>query len=527
MEDKSMHANLWQWALGLTVVVVYGFQRFDSPQHMRATTTFYGYVFAKIFYVGSVVFLFFLVAGALTDPSGVYLLLSGGTLPDGVDKNVEKLPGPLLSALFLTTLLPSLPVLKTVDEWLKFQFQRFGNIPFEVRQLSRRLDEAAFRIPESLQAKVEEEMGAWSETDLTATLRPNDIRTRMPRIAALVLTAKKWGDSPRFGRFVEANKSAELEIVYRYEQIRSSLVDLWLAARKAGEPAKSVMQAVERQLRGDTLKLEKLLNDFVSSGILQGTISKASRSALIREIGFVEVQEEGRIPLRMDQIAGFAIAIFLAMSAISLMFAKWVNDSDFDRTFLIVVMVSLIYIVAIVVAVYPKSIWAEANVSADGARPYFAYLASAFLSAGLAFAIALTFKYIFIFDFNFVASLEESMNKWPWLIMSGGAAFIVAWSADDYVQNPADAPAHIRVYEAIGVAVALVLLQWFVQSLLESVATDATLAREAAHTPRRLFTAAGVGLFIGYAVPHACRTLLARGRGGRLASSINDRAQTA
>ena len=192
-----MNGTLWQWAMGLLVVVIYGAQRFDSPEHLRATTTFFRYFFAKLFYVASVVFLFVLIAGALTDPASVYLLLSGGTLPDGVAKDVHKLPGPLLSALFLTALLPSLPVLKTVDAWLKFQFQRFGNIPFEIRHLSRRLGASSFKAPPLLQHALEEQVGAWSDAELASTLRPNDVRTRMPRIASLVLTVRQWADAPR------------------------------------------------------------------------------------------------------------------------------------------------------------------------------------------------------------------------------------------------------------------------------------------------------------------------------------------
>lgn len=502
-----MDGTLWQWILGLAVVIVYGAQRFDSPVHLRATTTFARYMAAKLFYVASVVFLFVLLAGVLTDPQSVILLLGGGTVPGDVTKETSSMPGPLLSALFLTALLPSLPVLKNIDLWMKMQFQQLGNIPFEIRQLSGRLNQSAFKVPASQQHELEEELAAWSngDADIAATLSPNDIRARMTRLASMVLTVRKWKDEPRYGQYVEEHKNTEQEINRLYGGIKTALVGVWMAARKAGESAKNVVEVAERQLRDEITLLQKLLNDFISGGILQCERSKSSRAMSIRAVGFIDV-EEGRAPLRVDQIAGMAIAIFLSMAAVALLCANWFGDADFGRTFGIIVMVSMIYVVAIIVAIYPKSVWREADIRALGHRPYAAYLATVVIAVVLAFFIALAFKYVFFFDLNFVASLEDSLKRWPWLVMSGGAAFVVAWAADDFAIDPKSAPKLIRVYEAVGVAAVFVLLQWFVQSLLVSEAgTVGEQLQHADRFPRRLLTAGMVGLVIGYGVPHMCR----------------------
>ena len=103
---------LAQWIFGGAVVVLYARDRFNSPQLIRAMTTFWRYWLAWFGYIVAMLALFVLLGGGMTtvDP-GNFLRLFGVT-----DANVDgTLPGPLLSAMLLTSFLPiSLPSEKSI-----------------------------------------------------------------------------------------------------------------------------------------------------------------------------------------------------------------------------------------------------------------------------------------------------------------------------------------------------------------------------------------------------------------------------
>ena len=131
---KIDHALIVQWIFGMVVVVMYARDRFESPAPLRCTTTFLHYWAARIGYMLTLFAIFLILGGAVTavDPKWILTVLNVGDFV----KDAGALPGPLLSALLLTSLLPHFPYLSKIDDIVKRWFQRVGNIPSEVRRLS-------------------------------------------------------------------------------------------------------------------------------------------------------------------------------------------------------------------------------------------------------------------------------------------------------------------------------------------------------------------------------------------------------
>src|SRR5215467_10327239 len=100
-----------QWAFGAFIVIFHAHDRFKIPRPMRATTTFWRYWSAWCGYLVATTGVFMLLGGAFGafDPKTLLDLLGVEGL------SFDQLPGPLLSALLLTSLLPHAPVLGKID----------------------------------------------------------------------------------------------------------------------------------------------------------------------------------------------------------------------------------------------------------------------------------------------------------------------------------------------------------------------------------------------------------------------------
>src|SRR4051794_30097128 len=104
-----------QWIIGAIVVLFYARDRFRQPSPVRATTTFLRYWAASVGYAVAMLMLFVFVGGGFTAVDLRALAPLFGQIPD----DMASLPGPLLSALALTSLLPHFPLLATFDQRIK------------------------------------------------------------------------------------------------------------------------------------------------------------------------------------------------------------------------------------------------------------------------------------------------------------------------------------------------------------------------------------------------------------------------
>jgi hypothetical protein len=141
--------NLPQVFAGL-VVAVYAWRRYGTPTNNRSSTTrlqFYSTCWA---YVLCALTIYLALTSLLKNPDATKFLTFGVQVPEGA----TSLSTPFAAALFLTTLLPSIPFLCGIDTALLRFFQRLGSIPIEVRRLRHDLKDMGYTPTQKTEALV-------------------------------------------------------------------------------------------------------------------------------------------------------------------------------------------------------------------------------------------------------------------------------------------------------------------------------------------------------------------------------------
>src|SRR5690349_6218339 len=126
------------------LVALYAWKRYGTPGSNRSSTTRAQFYFTCCAYVLCALSLFVVLSSLLGQPDAKALVTFGAQLPD----EASKLSAPFLSALFLTTLLPSIPFISEIDSALLSFFQHLGSIPIEVRRLRRDLKQIDYKPPQ-------------------------------------------------------------------------------------------------------------------------------------------------------------------------------------------------------------------------------------------------------------------------------------------------------------------------------------------------------------------------------------------
>jgi len=506
------HGILLQWAFGAVVVVLYARDRFDSPQSNRATTTLTRYWIARLGYIAAMLALFLVLGGALGDLN-LRLLWDFLQVPMSI-KNAERMPGPLVAALLLTSMLPSFPFLTRIDEMVKKWFQRVGNIPFEARLLSGQLQTAKFQLSAEMQERIAPQLADLGVDAAWLADGPSTVRHRWTRAAVLWTLVQDWTKTRGYSRFVTQRQARFDDIRVRLESLGPVLDEASLRQLESPAEVRSA-KALQRKVRKDVDQLHEDICDFISRGVLDREWNLTQRNAALARLGFSGLPD-ARGSLSLNEVALVAGLIFLAMVLTALIARRYFDPSPLQPNLRVLIMVPIIYAVAIVAALYPKSVWAFADITRVGHRPYAAYLLSGLMAAGAAFMISLLFRYLFEDAGNLFVALSEpgrfdtsvakTVERWPWLLMTLLNTVAIAFAADNWATRPDAALKKLRIREAISLAACFAVFQWIVVQLLAQATTVGSRWFDA--EIRLVVTAAIIGTCVGYFVPHLYRKRL-------------------
>ena len=503
-------ALMVQWFFGGLVVVFYAVHRFNEPRQdprpARSTTTFWRYWSACGGYVVAMLGLFIVLGGGIgaIDPRILMPLID----PSPVPADARALPGPLLSALLLTSLLPHFPGLGKIDASVKRWFQDVGNIPWEVRELSRFLRDSEYAPgPEAL-AQVRGELRSLDVDEAWLREPADTIKHRWARSVALYGHVRRWEASHAFGRYVDQHRTTLPEIRERIDTL-SEFLDAQTLSELDGDSESRLVAHSRKVFDSELSALQDSLCNFISGGVLEGAWNHTRRRDALAQLGFSGLPAT-RGPLTSHDVVLVAGLVFLAMLFVPLMMRRFIDPLPLPQNLRILVTVPIVYAIAIVAAIYPKSVWPFAARHPGGERPFAAYAVSGVIAAAASFVVSLVFRFVFDKSGNIFQSLSTpgafqeawatSLDRWPWLLMTFFITVAVAWTADD--REPADPAGRLRLraVEAVSMAVALGLLQWSVLQLLAGVSPEMA-ARLSDAAPRMVGTAVAVGACIGWLVP--------------------------
>ncbi|MED5621358.1 hypothetical protein [Ideonella sp. BN130291] len=506
------HTLLLQWLFGAVVVGLYARDRFDSPLAARCTTTFTRYWVARLGYIGSMLAIFLVLGGAVTDLDlkPLWQLLD----LDAVAKDSAALPGPLLSALVLTSLLPHFPYLSKIDDSVKLWFQRVGNIPFEVRELSGQMRNAEFRPSPDTLARLRARLEELGIDERLLEAPRGSFRLRWGQAAVLFASVQAWSGSRGYLRYVDSQHARLAELSARFESL-ASLLDRRTLNELDHSGESSLADPFRRKLRRDIDEVHQAVCDFASGGVLHTEWGPRGRYAALATLGFVGL-ERPRHALGSHELVLVGGLIFFAMMFGTLIARRFVDPEPLNNGLRVTVMVTLIYVIAIVLAIYPKAVWPFADIRAAGRRPVAAYAVSGVAAAGAALVVSLLFRFVLDEPGNLLHMLSTpgrfsnawftTLQRWPWLLMTLFATIAIAWAADDHLLASTPVPRWLRHAEAAGMATVFALLQWMVVELMVSGASQAQHDEWMRRLPQMVLTSVTIGLCIGFLVPHLYRS---------------------
>lgn len=493
-----------QWLFGSAGVLFYAVDRFEKPVPARGTTTFMRYWMARTGYVASMFLLYLLLAGAFTDVEPIVRMLTGSTEQE-IGADLKELPGPLFAALLLTSLLPHIPYLKRIDELVKQWFQRLGNIPLEVRALSGQLQHTRVTVPAELMTKLRDTLDELGVQEEWLCTRENTFKHKWARVAALYASVKLWNATPAYMRYMAEHRSEFDDIVKRMH-----------AVREVDENALAVLnedkgsQPWRKRLSEELGQLHQALCDFIAGGLLHGGRSTRQRYLLLAALGF-ETAPKPMQRLTAHDVFLVGGVIFLTMLFLTLVLNQNLRSTDLAANINLraLFMVPVIYCVAIVAAIYPKSFWPVADIHTVGYRPVMGYVLSGLLAVAAAFVIQLLFRYVqgglatMIGPGGFMKAFRTNLDRWPWLLMNFLMTIAIAWAADNHALSKEKEPPWLRMSETLGLAAVCGVLQWVTLQLL--LAFSSNPGRWDGRIEQMILTSTLVGAIIGFFVPHYYR----------------------
>ena len=519
------------YAFGGLCVALYAFDRFGNPPIWRTTTTSTLYWSASIGYVTAAVAAFYLLAKLIeTNPKalGAFLFYeaSVGGSPGAADESPElpsELPAPLISALFLTILLPRIPYLSKLDAFIQKAFREFGAIPRKSRELSRMLRRADYATPERMIPRIKravreqglsfDRLDAAPKGTLEARwLKAVALFALIEEAAEVEEEAGAEAETPpqdeRRGRsaFTRHREDQYAEIRSAYTRLSEIAPLVLCPAQPSNDPAEashaigSVGQGFERDLRG----LLREMSHLISCGVLS---TQLGASGVYRELarwGFKAIaQQKGLISA--NEFVGIVVTLFVYLLLAFRLTRP--QQADIWQSCASALTIALSTTAAGVWAIGLKTRFPDfaARSSADllGGRKVIAYLASG--------ALAVLTWLALIYIRRMLETGEDALlilgylgKVAPYSIVLFCTAFAVSWMADESWEQWRVSPLLVSILEGVTLAAVVVVAAHL--ALGEILASNPEALRNRSIAPGFLLMVnGGIGFIIGFLIPSLYR----------------------
>ncbi len=509
------------------LVAIYGWTRFNTPKTNRASTTLAQFYLTGFAYVASCLVLYLLVSRLIADNPQTLRFLG---FDAGAQSDVANLSAPLLAALLMTTLLPSVPVLQRIDVWLLEFFQRLGSIPQEVMRLSTQIFGAGLAVlprdQDAYRAALDDLAGFPEELRPEFLFEPTEkIRFRFTRIVVMFLILKRWQASRRYGPFFadyadEFRALCDRFTTFLDEAKRFFPILKIMISVPAGDPIDPSLAECRRSFKARMEEINRESCDFMARALL--ICERGSKNVFDRlhDVGFVIATERSAV-LDINRFVSIISCIFFVFLGGGALLGSFLHQQmPIQRLIGISLMLATTYGAAVACAIIPKQLWSLADIREVGHRPAIGYVASGVFALLAAGGISLLFN--IILEWDVMRGFQHFFMSYPWLSMSFLAACFLAFLCDDRATQAAPEPVWLRWLEAGGMAVVLMAGGMLVRQWLSQI-PDLPPAR--IPDPRFLLPIeCALGLLLGGTVPYwyrrtALRPLQAANGDGALPST--------
>lgn len=482
--------SLIEWSVGGVFVAVNAYRRYNTPSSNRASTTFQNFSLYFFFYLLAVLTLY-IFFGAVLDSSpetiGWLYALSLGEVGSNVPLAIDKLSAPMVSALFLTTLLPSLPWLSRYDQALLNTFWDRGNIPNHVYKMAASMRRARFNF-----SPIQNKQLRKNCKDLNIEFLPlmtNAIPSldfRWARVNAILSGLEEWkqDDSGRMRRFMMTKRVALNRLFKNRDEINEEFAQL-----KAEQLDLKVLNKIERFLDKSIAQLFLDASVMIGQAICMTEFSESGRSARVTQLGF-EGGTQGFDRLSPQQMLSGLFAIFITFLSLSIIeqFMKPVAARHFGSVGFMTLLMLFTYGSSLIIAFDLKRRVSMGYNELTKQRQWSAYWVVGAITVVGWFVVTISYRYIFNMlsgvesEANLLQVMESIQWSFPFALQSLALAIAVSWILDKHQRL--GATDRLCVYQrALDVSISIAALA------IASVITYDWMA--------------GVGPFEGYATKEA------------------------
>jgi hypothetical protein len=486
----------WRVVFGAVIVLVCSLQRFNEPRTNRSSTTRVRYVLSMTSYC-VVILLVYVVL--LRSPTLARRLLSG---TEG-DEWVKELSAPILSAFLLSVLLPKVPMLNQCDRWLQERLYDLAAIPFEVQRLSAALEDAEFRVPSKLQDDVQARMNAagFDAADIRLA-GSDDPRALWLKAETLMLQLERWRSGQCVSVFKVHGEDYE-DLVETQKALAGPVSELVTFLHKHrqdqhDDEMRKIIETIKQKVDGDLKEFLRRIYLFIGRGVLLSGWTGKDRQSRLERAGFSLPAQKP--PVDINQITlvvmcvAAALAVAMALSAIAS--GQQLGLGPGCERLLLVVMVTTIYLLAIVCVVWPKRAWEWAK--RRNGRPYAFYLVAGLLAGCGGAMVSFTFSSVLL---GSIAEAAKGLSvKWPWILLAASAAFCLAALADNRAKI-----SRIRCVEGAICGLVLALVSRVVVYLLKERVEAIKISYAIPPWEAVMAGTLVIGFILGYFVPHMLR----------------------
>ena len=522
---------IWEWLVGTVFIVTYAYRRYNTPgkryntrhyvdiKEYWGSTTFFRFWGFFLLYALTL-FAIYWWFGSLVQTSPE---LVGLVVPEGIVGGLRELASPIAAALVLTTLVLTLPWLRTADEWLLEKFWNFGNIPKYVYNQSKKLWRGSIDPPQEWRNQIRRRAESFNiRPDNLVFEESSSLDHEWLKLCSLMVQLEGWvrSSDPKYARFIKQNeddfeylKEDFIDISNRFSTYLQRCAKSVTNGSGSREDTHQLLEDIRQQNLKTTNTRLKRTCIFIARGVLASEITERRRRQQFENMGFQ--QDEGVTEsLRLSQHVILAFWVALAFLTISLIQEYGRNQGQFqlgDILFVTAIMTTS-YGLAAIAAIFPKSVWQFADIEHKGARPVAAYVFSGVIAVILGLFAMISIRYTFnaitglVPGENFREVIASLMWSYPYLLQSVAIGIGTAYLADNFSRLRAAEPAWFRWVEAFSLAIALMAATALTYGLMEGFGpfegTRDPDHRDQTDVVVFVLKGGAVGLVIGFLAPY-------------------------
>jgi hypothetical protein len=439
------------YAACAVLVAVYAWNRFNTPPSNRSSTRRALYWSSCAGYI--------LTALALYVALSVLLEIGPWRALLFAKEDDPTLSAPLIATIAMTTLMPSVPMLKELDGSILDVFLNWGAIPAELKRRAATMTTGRFVVTAEDVGKLKEAYGdgSYGET-LAGHLRESGTdgielsELRLTQVAKLYDRVRSLAGEEQYATFFAGADEQFEEIQSRVAIfLRHSDTSLTLAAK---------LRALEGQLVYEELVHERretfaqncrdTFNDlalFLAGAVLRSEPTENAIVDRLRSLGFegAKPMNEPEFPINSLTLLAFGLVAYLALLTIFFSHLRDVPHPHGD-SMLMALKIAAIRIVTTGLVVWLMQRFSFFRRNPGQERKYFAYTFSGLISIVVAAGVCLPFASI-----DSIGLWAELCNSFPAIFLTGMLCTALALCCDDWPQD-SDPPLWLRLAEATSCA---------------------------------------------------------------------------